>query len=481
MPVIFRCSRCVRMIRKGDIENKERQLRRFFAQSRFLFPEVWGPPHTMQAVVQADPLELSRKTLFPPSLKATLRNDMEAHNGSLSCTNTIPCTQERGKGNPEETCPRGNTATISSFSPSSLPSSTMGKRSNLYPTDEKELSLYTSVKWKGKDPRFLSNRFCSAWESEKDYGLAEVGIEEIARAVQSVWKDCGNGWQELVQRHPSASLTSLEERERICVESRNPFLVSSSSAAPPCNTTFLDCMEHRKSPEPGDLGSPTSTPERVLFLVLYSTTRHQVGNGEALHCIGKQVKHLIEDPDNIRHFSHVFRVVIVSVGIQAQCTGSNLSYPSSFPSAGAASCSSLLPPAVSDSSEAMDVIQFPYAGLYTFQGVLTCIAHLKPLSIRYGPNTRKEGSDGSTNPMNGLRSVTPTEVKRADIRTRLRPCVYVVSDGWLQPRSCRDACRTRQCPMGLLPAVVSHTISPKEVDAFSRYIACEHVRRRFDR
>lgn len=469
------CTRCLQNRKKVSIEHIERKLRAYFAQSRYLSPEVWGPPHVMQAVVEACPSELARRTLFPPCLPASLLSTTE-DDTSNSTTTSEGRSAHVIERKPDDTLSQEETPappTSVSLSSSSLVSGGM----SLWPSHENGLSLYASRRWKARDPRFLSNRFCNPLESCNDYGLSEVGIAEIWRSVHRVWNNCERGWKEVMKTFSTASLSPQNGIEGDSAEVKPGNLLPlcsphfSTSTTTACTTNnhippfVMNAVDNSTSTGNISLGvtlPSMSLPERVLFLVLFSTTRHQVGSGDILHRIGREVKYLIEHPDHIHYFSHIFRVVVVLIGVQSTFSCCPTSSSSSLHTAGGCNQGPLpfSPLQPGATCEDMEVIQFPHAGLYTFQGVLTCFSSLTPVPARYGEMSAK------TN-----------EGRPSVVQATLRPSVYVVSDGWLQPRSCIHGCRTPDCHMAVLPAVISNTLSTKEVKAFSRYIACMNVQR----
>lgn len=266
----------------------------------------------------------------------------------------------------------------------------------------------------------------------------------------------------------SVSQRKIDARE----ETRNSSLLSTRTGFPAAHHHPHSRMTEKESSDPSF--SSITLPRTVLFLVLFSTARHQIGCGEALHSIGQQVKRILEAPSNFLHFSHIFRVVIVSIGIHApflacSATPTPTSRSESFP--------------LSTNAEELDLIQYPQAGLYTFQAALSSIANVRRVSYSYRKEPMKDNGGTSSCPESRLSApgcgtaAGPRTNDNAETVPTLHPCVHVVSDGWLLPRSCVDAIQTPHCPMQVLPAVISNTLSAKEICAFSRSIACEYAQK----
>lgn len=464
-------------MKKESIENVERRIRRYFAQSRVLSPKVWGPPTVLHSVVETYPSAVVQQTLFPPPLRCS------PSMVSMEERQTVECRMDRSSS-PSDPFPMekkevsgGNVssdATAEFFSSCSSSSSSLGSGvlSSVHGRRD-ETQLYSKTKLKSKDVRVLSSRYCNPLESSKDYGMSEVGVEEMFRSVNKVWSGCEEGWREVMRHAASFSSSwtpSLSQGKLTTSEvGKNSPLLSTRTGFP-----TIPYPQHSPTTkkEPWKHSSSSFTlPRTVLFLVLFSTARHQIGCGETLHSVGQQVKRILEDPHNFHHFSHVFRVVIVSIGIQAPFV-----CPTTHPLPNGTESFPL-----SVDAEELEVIQFPHAGLYTFQAALTSIASLRSVSYPFREESTQYNRDASCCHERCLPTpdtcIAPGSHREdsAETVTTLRPCVHVVTDGWLLPRSCVDALQTPQCPMHVFPAVVSNTLSAKEVRAFSRSIACEYV------
>lgn len=178
----------------------------------------------------------------------------------------------------------------------------------------------------------------------------------------------------------------------------------------------------------------------VLFLVLHGSTRHQMGSGDVLHQIGQTVQRMIHSPVNAQLFSSVLRVIIISVGNQSGLTE-------------------------------RDMMSFPHAGMYTLRAIFSLLASLPVCQQSIGLKRDRKPKYRS--------EMTASRINNSDsaLSVRLAPSVYVVSDGFLHPRSCAEASRSSTCPIEVFPSVVSNSLTKEEVKAFACYIAMQFASR----
>eukprot|EP00796_Vickermania_ingenoplastis_P010525 gene10525-7311_t len=93
--------------------------------------------------------------------------------------------------------------------------------------------------------------------------------------------------------------------------------------------------------------------------------------------------------------------------------------------------------------------------------------------VRVCLGIRASGSSALSYPDCGLYSLQCVVSEWAALppTAGLAPHVLIISDAWLQARSCATACCSAQCRVDVLPALVTNTATTKEVAAFSRYAA----------
>lgn len=216
----------------------------------------------------------------------------------------------------------------------------------------------------GADCHVLSNRFSNLLESKKTFGLSEVPVGVVEKAIKRTWKECGTAWRELSCR------------------------------------------------------SPVTVPDTVLFLVLHSFAKHALGGSRCYRFLADEVRRHIYDPQNHTRFSHILRVVVVTLGLSLHLPCMNCS----------------------------DEVHLPRAGVYTLQAAVSSIATLPALS-HGGP----------------------------ECTATLQPTIFLASDSFMIPRNCVNALRGR-CRVDVLPGLMSSTLSESEQKAYSRFVACRCAR-----
>lgn len=305
---------------------------------------------------------------------------------------------------------------------------------------ETSLPLFRETNWKAPDGRTLSNRFSNHWESSKEYGFAEVGVSYVEDTVKSLWGESIEAWRalwEIMRSFPDVP-TSQDTRLSVCL------------------------------------------PDTVLVLVLFSTTRHQIGVGDNLYRIAHKVRCLVQETTtttptmtpasspssssfssspgshprrDTRLFAHILRVFVLGVGLRSHVSPRALRFTSSSEQEMARELADTPP----------DVHLFPHAGVYTLQSVLSSLAQLPIPHI-------ETTSASAAGPRKSAEN--PAEY----VSQKLKPLVYVLSDGWVHPRNCAAAHKTPTCPIEVFPGVVSNVMTAVELDASARYIAAQVAR-----
>ncbi|KAG8346542.1 hypothetical protein TRVL_02632 [Trypanosoma vivax] len=184
-------------------------------------------------------------------------------------------------------------------------------------------------------------------------------------------------------------------------------------------------------------------PQRVVFLVLYSHSRHAAAVGRSM----KRIRDVVKTMLSVRH-EEVLGVVTVCVGVNWRDLSIGDGVCCEAEGDTTAKTHAAAEPQFED-----DVLWYPKAGLYTFNALLQCLCRVD--------SKNDEGTAG-----------------RAYLSLHRR--VLIISDGWFHVRTSTllhhdisvSSGRHDTFSIEPMPFVLGPSHSEEEVNQFARYTAC---------